>query len=258
MGQEIAAGVTPESSLIIDVAFWVIALSAIGSSIAVVQTRDLFRAALFLAAAFLSIAGLFVMLRAEFLAVVQVLIYVGAISVLIVFAVLTTRDVEHGNPSNMLRIPAAILAILFLVVASLTMLNTDWNLLSESDAVAMAQSGVDGSRVGGQGRQPNTQDCRAAAAGLRARIRGRLGALAGDDRRRPRARAEGQRVSLENVLLVGAIIFAIGLYGALSKRSAITVLMSLELMFNAVNITAVAPVPVRRARRLGFGPWNGR
>ena len=134
MGQEIAAGVTPDSSLIIDVAFWIIALSAIGSSIAVVQTRDLFRAALFLAAAFLSIAGLFVMLRAEFLAVVQVLIYVGAISVLIVFAVLTTRDVEHGNPSNMLRIPAAILALLFLAVASVTMLNTDWNLLSNSDA----------------------------------------------------------------------------------------------------------------------------
>ena len=143
MGQEIAAGVTPESSLIIDVAFWVIALSAIGSSIAVVQTRDLFRAALFLAAAFLSIAGLFVMLRAEFLAVVQVLIYVGAISVLIVFAVLTTRDVEHGNPSNMLRIPAAILAILFLVVASLTMLNTDWNLLSESDAVTMEYTTIE-------------------------------------------------------------------------------------------------------------------
>lgn len=124
---------TQDTPLIIDIAFWIIALSAIGSSIAVVQTRDLFRAALFLAAAFLSIAGLFVLLRAEFLAVVQILIYVGAISVLIIFAVLTTRDVEHGNPSNMLRIPAAILAILFLVVASITMLNTDWNLLSESD-----------------------------------------------------------------------------------------------------------------------------
>ena len=47
-------------------------------------------------------------------------------------------------------------------------------------------------------------------------------------------------MSLENFMLVGAIIFAIGLYGALSKRNAITVLMSLELMFNAVNITAVA------------------
>ena len=154
MGQEIAAGVTPDSSLIIDVAFWIIALSAIGSSIAVVQTRDLFRAALFLAAAFLSIAGLFVMLRAEFLAVVQVLIYVGAISVLIVFAVLTTRDVEHGNPSNMLRIPAAILALLFLAVASVTMLNTDWNLLSNSDAAAMAQSSVEAPEGGNRVANP--------------------------------------------------------------------------------------------------------
>ncbi|MCY4529840.1 MAG: NADH-quinone oxidoreductase subunit NuoK [Chloroflexi bacterium] len=47
-------------------------------------------------------------------------------------------------------------------------------------------------------------------------------------------------MSLENFLILGAILFAIGLYGALSKRNAIAVLMSIELMFNAVNITAVA------------------
>lgn len=46
-------------------------------------------------------------------------------------------------------------------------------------------------------------------------------------------------MSLENSLIVGAVIFAIGLYGALSKRNAITVLMSIELMFNAVNISVV-------------------
>ena len=47
-------------------------------------------------------------------------------------------------------------------------------------------------------------------------------------------------MSLENFLILGAILFSIGLYGALSKRNAIAVLMSIELMFNAVNITAVA------------------
>ena len=47
-------------------------------------------------------------------------------------------------------------------------------------------------------------------------------------------------MSLENFLIVGAVIFSIGLYGALSKRNAITVLMCVELMFNGVNITAVA------------------
>ena len=47
-------------------------------------------------------------------------------------------------------------------------------------------------------------------------------------------------MNLENFLIVAAIIFSIGLYGSLSKRNVITVLMSIELMFNAVNITAVA------------------
>ena len=47
-------------------------------------------------------------------------------------------------------------------------------------------------------------------------------------------------MNLENFLIVSAAIFAIGLYGTISKRNVITVLMSIELMFNAVNITAVA------------------
>lgn len=44
-------------------------------------------------------------------------------------------------------------------------------------------------------------------------------------------------VKLEQVLIVGAVLFAIGLYVALSKRNAIGVLMGIELMLNAVNVT---------------------
>jgi NAD(P)H-quinone oxidoreductase subunit 4L len=47
------------------------------------------------------------------------------------------------------------------------------------------------------------------------------------------------RVSLEQVLIVGAVLFAIGLYVALSKRNAVAVLMGIELMLNAVNLTFV-------------------
>ena len=47
-------------------------------------------------------------------------------------------------------------------------------------------------------------------------------------------------MTLENVLLVSAIVFAIGLYGALAKSNAIMVLMSIEIMFNAVNVMLVA------------------
>ena len=47
-------------------------------------------------------------------------------------------------------------------------------------------------------------------------------------------------VRLEHVLLIGAILFAIGLYMALSKRNAVGVLMGVELMLNAVNVTLLA------------------
>jgi NADH:ubiquinone oxidoreductase subunit K len=44
----------------------------------------------------------------------------------------------------------------------------------------------------------------------------------------------------QNFLLLSAILFCIGLYGALSKRNAVTILMAIEIMFNAVNIAFVA------------------
>ena len=73
-----------------DVVFWLLSVAAIGAALGVVLVRDLFRAALLLVGVFVAVAGFFVLLNAEFLAVVQVLIYAGAISVLIIFAVMLT------------------------------------------------------------------------------------------------------------------------------------------------------------------------
>ena len=131
-------GAGTESALITSIAFWVIAASSIIAAIAVVQLRDLFRAALFLVVSFLGVAGMFVLLRAEFLAVVQVLIYVGAISVLIIFAILMTRDIEQGSPSNRIRIPALALAFLFFLAITFVAVNTKWELLDERVPVAEA------------------------------------------------------------------------------------------------------------------------
>ena len=47
-------------------------------------------------------------------------------------------------------------------------------------------------------------------------------------------------IGLEHYLILSAVLFSIGLYGALAKRNAIVVLMSIEIMLNAVNITMVA------------------
>ena len=62
-------------------------------------------------------------------------------------------------------------------------------------------------------------------------------------------------MDLERFLILSAVLFCIGLYGALARRNVITVLMSIELMFNAVNITLVAfskyVVPVGVEEQLG-------
>lgn len=111
----------------LDVAFWSISAVMVGSALGVVLVKDIFRAALLLVLSFLAVAGLFVLLNAEFLAVVQVLIYVGAISILIIFAIMLTRNVQEGNPSNGFDHPARILATLVLVAIVFVAVSTDWN-----------------------------------------------------------------------------------------------------------------------------------
>ena len=90
---------------------------------------------------------MFVLLRAEFLAIVQVLIYVGAISVLVLFAIMMTRDVAEGNPSNRLRIPAGIAAALFGAVAISVAVSTNWNTI-EAAIAANTISLETGERIG--------------------------------------------------------------------------------------------------------------
>ena len=69
-----------------DVIFWILSAMAVIAALGVVLVQDLFRAALLLIVVFMAVAGFFVLLSAEFLAVVQILIYVGAIAILIIFS----------------------------------------------------------------------------------------------------------------------------------------------------------------------------
>lgn len=110
----------------IAIAFWILAVLAVGSSAAVVIIRDIFRAALFLILSFLSIAGLYIVLQADFLAAAQILIYVGAISILLIFAIMLTRDTQRGNPSNKFLIPGLFLAGVILSAIVVAIFTTDW------------------------------------------------------------------------------------------------------------------------------------
>lgn len=115
----------------LDVMFWILAISAIGSAVAVVSMDDVFWAALFLVASFLAIAGLFVLLNAEFLAAAQVLIYVGAISILLIFAIMITRNPQQGSTSNGFQLVSKILISILLISMSVALVNTEWNELHD-------------------------------------------------------------------------------------------------------------------------------
>jgi NADH-quinone oxidoreductase subunit J len=78
--------------------FIVIAALTLGTAIMVVVARNLVHAALWLVGALFGVAVIFAMLQAGFLAVVQVLIYIGAIAILMIFAIMLTRKI--ASPSS--------------------------------------------------------------------------------------------------------------------------------------------------------------
>ena len=114
-----------------DIVFWILAAVTVGAALAVVILRDIFRAALSLVLLFLTIAAIYVTLYADFLAVVQILIYVGAISILIIVAIMLTRDVWRGNPSGKLCIPALVVSLLLLGTMVFTVISTEWETSGE-------------------------------------------------------------------------------------------------------------------------------
>ena len=72
-------------------AFWVLAVITLGSGVVVVTSRNIVHSAVALVPAFLGVTGLYILLNAEFVAVIQVLIYAGAITVLILFVIMLTE-----------------------------------------------------------------------------------------------------------------------------------------------------------------------
>ncbi|NWG16066.1 MAG: NADH-quinone oxidoreductase subunit J [Chloroflexi bacterium] len=77
------------------IAFFVFTLFILGGALGVVTTRNLVHGTLYLVLSLFGVAGFFVLLSAPFLATVQVLVYIGAIAILIIFAVMLTRSMTQ-------------------------------------------------------------------------------------------------------------------------------------------------------------------
>jgi NADH-quinone oxidoreductase subunit J len=80
--------------------FIVVSAITLGTGAIVVTNRNLFHAALAMMASFLGVAALYVLLDAGFLAAAQLLVYIGAISILVIFAIMMTRRLMQSTESS--------------------------------------------------------------------------------------------------------------------------------------------------------------
>ena len=110
----------------LSIGFWILAIIAVGAALTVVLLKDVFRAALCMVLTLVAVAGIYVTLSADFLAGVQVIVYVGAISILLIIGIMLTREVQQGSPTNKFRIPAFLVALVFFGVMCFVFMGTPW------------------------------------------------------------------------------------------------------------------------------------
>lgn len=108
--------------------FWVFAIVTVGSAAVVVLSRTLIYSAFALLFTFFGVAGLYVLLGADFLAATQLLVYVGGILVLLLFGVMLTHkiyDLDLRTETTQLA-PGLIVAVGLFVILSATAVRTEW------------------------------------------------------------------------------------------------------------------------------------
>ncbi len=110
--------------------FWVLGFVVVISALMVVSLKNIFHCALMLIVCLAGVAGIYILLHAEFLAAVQLLIYVGAVSVLIIFAVMLTTHITSSAiiQTNRNALVAAVACVIFGVgVFFLATESSAWN-----------------------------------------------------------------------------------------------------------------------------------
>ena len=121
-----------------DALFWILASLMIVSGLLVVTMRDIIRCGLAMIVCFGCLAGIYVIIGAPLVAAAQVIVYIGAISVLILFAIMLTQTKDA--PSRLVfqtqAVPAAVASIVIAVVIALAIAATDWGEAPQRARVA--------------------------------------------------------------------------------------------------------------------------
>ena len=118
-----------------DIAFWVIVGITVGSAFMVVQSKSLLYSAYALLFTFIGVTGLYIFLWADFLAVVQIVVYIGGILVLIIFGIMLTNKITSVNISHksMQKSVGAVVVIAFIGLLGYMILSTPWLVLPNTE-----------------------------------------------------------------------------------------------------------------------------
>ena len=115
-----------------DLLFLILSAVLVGSGLLVVTLRDIIRCGLAMMVCFAALAGLYVLVGAPLVAAAQVLVYIGAISVLVLFAIMLTQT--KAAPARLVfqtqALPAAIAAAVLGLLIALTVGATNWNAVA--------------------------------------------------------------------------------------------------------------------------------
>ena len=203
------------------IAFFVLALLLIASALVVITNRNPVTSAVALAFNLVAISGLYMVLDAQFVGLLQVIIYAGAIMVLILFVImlLNLREEARAHPAGTIqRVLAPITSLLFAVV-----------LPGESPWLRHGRIGRPG-----------------ALHAFLLSVRGDLApAHRRDDRGGAPREEEAFVIDPRLVLVVSALLLSLGVVGVLTRRGAITILMCVELMLNAGNLAFITFARIR-------------
>ena len=209
-----------------NVAFGIIAAVMIFAALCVVTTKNVVHAALWLVMVLAGVAAQYILAAAEFVAVSQVLVYIGAVMVLFLFGIMLTRaklGSEQGlnNPGWVLGIPVAVVLFGLLAYVSID---------AFEDTTLPEPAGPD----------PDRGDQRPVPVAVPDPVHRVVVRPARRRHRRHRPGQERLTLLAVNFLLLAAVLFCIGVYGVIARRNAVLVLMSIELILNAVNLNLIA------------------
>jgi NADH-quinone oxidoreductase subunit J len=124
------------------ITFYLFAAITVLSAFFVVTTRNIVHSAYYLMFTFFGVAGIYALLGADFIAIVQLVVYIGGILILLLFGVMLTNKITNVQiKSGTIKIvPASLAVALFAGIIATAMLNTRWKTVNSEMPVSTAHS----------------------------------------------------------------------------------------------------------------------